>query len=230
MNRKEFMEKLRALLSDMEESEREEALSYYEEYFDDAGAGKEQEVIAALGSPENVAKTIKAGLNDSDGSAGEFSETGFCGYGDEKKEAPGFYQKQKKSSFAERIRGLGTGGIILVLILAIFALPILIPCCIGVIALAFGLLIAAAAIVFSVAIVGVALAAAGAALFVSAFPSMVVSPAMGIVLIGLGFLLIGIGILLAIVGILVVWKLVPPIIRWIVRSIQRLFTRKEKPE
>lgn len=227
MNRKEFMEKLRALLGDMEESEREEALSYYEEYFDDAGAGKEQEVIEALGSAENVAKTIKAGLNDGDGSAGEFSETGFCGYGDEQKETPGVCQKQQKSSFAEKIRGLGTSGIILFLILAIFALPILIPCCIGVIALIFGLLVAAAAILFAVAIVGAALVVAGVALVVSAFPSMMISPAIGIVLIGLGFLLTGIGILLAIIGIWVVWKLIPPIIRWSVGKIQKLFAGKE---
>ena len=38
MNREEFMAKLKALLGDIPAEEREEALQYYEDYFDDAGA------------------------------------------------------------------------------------------------------------------------------------------------------------------------------------------------
>ena len=38
MNREEFMAKLKALLGDIPADEREEALQYYEDYFDDAGA------------------------------------------------------------------------------------------------------------------------------------------------------------------------------------------------
>ena len=45
MNRSEFMTRLRELLTDINEAEREEALSYYEEYFDDAGEENEASVI-----------------------------------------------------------------------------------------------------------------------------------------------------------------------------------------
>ncbi|MBQ9886852.1 MAG: DUF1700 domain-containing protein [Lachnospiraceae bacterium] len=62
MNRYEFMNRLSNLLSDVSESEREEALTYYREYFDDAGILNEQNVINELGSPEQVAATIKEGL------------------------------------------------------------------------------------------------------------------------------------------------------------------------
>ena len=58
MNRNMFMTKLRELLSDLFEAEREEALSYYEEYFEDAGVENEESVIASLGTPEKVAATI----------------------------------------------------------------------------------------------------------------------------------------------------------------------------
>lgn len=227
MNRAEFMERLRALLSDLEESEQVEALSYYEEYFDDAGAENEQELIKSLGSPEKVAKSIKEGLNDSDGKEGEFSEKGFQGYEEDGRNEVGMHQKNKQR-LSDRIKGLGVGGILLFLILALFALPILAPICIGVIAMIFGIFGAAAALVCAVAIVGFALVIAGAAVFFSAFPGMLLSPAVGVLLIGLGFLLAGIGILLAILGIWIVGKLLPPIIRWIVRSIQKLFSRKEK--
>ena len=36
MNRVQFMEQLKKLLSDISEEERQEALYYYESYFDDA--------------------------------------------------------------------------------------------------------------------------------------------------------------------------------------------------
>ena len=37
MNRAQFMEQLKKLLSDISEEEWQEALDYYESYFDDAG-------------------------------------------------------------------------------------------------------------------------------------------------------------------------------------------------
>lgn len=79
MTREEFMRRLTALLQDMPPAEREEALTYYNEYFDDAGEENEAGVIAALGSPEELSKSIKAGLFDG-GNGGEFTESGFHGY------------------------------------------------------------------------------------------------------------------------------------------------------
>lgn len=86
MDRAEFMRRLTALLNDVPPTEREEAIQYYNDYFDDAGEGNEQGVIASLGSPEDIAKSIKAGLADGDGgSAGEFTESGFRSYGEQRK-------------------------------------------------------------------------------------------------------------------------------------------------
>lgn len=79
MNRAEFMRRLAELLGDVAPTEREEAIQYYNDYFDDAGEENESGVIASLGTPEELARTIKAGLNDG-GSGGEFTEAGFSGY------------------------------------------------------------------------------------------------------------------------------------------------------
>lgn len=79
MNRADFMKNLAELLADMAPAEREEAIQYYNDYFDDAGEENEQSVIDSLGTPEQLAGTIKAGLFDG-GSAGEFTEKGFSGY------------------------------------------------------------------------------------------------------------------------------------------------------
>ena len=62
MSRWEFMRQLEDLLSDIAPAEREEALQYYNDYFDDAGSENEQDVIEALGNPARVAENIKRDL------------------------------------------------------------------------------------------------------------------------------------------------------------------------
>lgn len=52
MNRIEFMEELSGLLQDIPEEDRMDALNYYNDYFDDAGAENEKNVIDELESPE----------------------------------------------------------------------------------------------------------------------------------------------------------------------------------
>ena len=59
MNKSEFMNELEALLSDIPAAEREEALQYYIDYFEDAGEENEQDVLKTLGTPGQVADTIR---------------------------------------------------------------------------------------------------------------------------------------------------------------------------
>lgn len=65
MNRREFMNRLDSCLICIEHGEREAALRYYEEYFDDTGADKEADVISSLGSPEALAREIIAQAGES---------------------------------------------------------------------------------------------------------------------------------------------------------------------
>ena len=65
MNRAEFMRQLESLLQSIPAAEREEAIQYYNDYFDDAGNDNEQEVIEALGNPARVAENIKRDLLES---------------------------------------------------------------------------------------------------------------------------------------------------------------------
>ena len=60
MTRAQFMNELRERLDRLPSDEREEALAYYEEYFDEAGVDHEQDVIRELGSPASVASRIYA--------------------------------------------------------------------------------------------------------------------------------------------------------------------------
>ncbi len=81
MNRVDFMNQLEGLLQSISSTEREEAVQYYNDYFDDAGEENEQEVIEALGNPARVAENIKRDLANN-------------GYGE------GFAQKVKASDRA----------------------------------------------------------------------------------------------------------------------------------
>lgn len=60
MTRMDFMQELRGRLGRLSPDERDAACAYYEEYFDEAGPDKEQDVIRELGSPQGVASRILA--------------------------------------------------------------------------------------------------------------------------------------------------------------------------
>ena len=60
MNKEIFLRDLRRFLADIPEDEREQALNYYEDYFEDAGPENEQKVIEELGSPIDIARQIMA--------------------------------------------------------------------------------------------------------------------------------------------------------------------------
>jgi len=58
MKKAEYLAALKKKLNRLPENEIDNALRYYEEYFDEAGVEKEQTVIAQLGTPDNVAAKI----------------------------------------------------------------------------------------------------------------------------------------------------------------------------
>lgn len=225
MNRAEYMARLRELLSDITQAEREEALNYYEDYFDDAGAENEESVIQSLGTPEKVAATIKDGLSGRDWTEGEFRETGYYGNSYEEKD-----EVAVNTALVERSgkkRGFGNGGLILLLILCVFALPILIPVTTGVVSALLGILCAVVAVLFALFIVGVAIVIAGIAILVAGVITLIKVPVVGILLLGIGLILGGIGSLLAHLGLKVVTKVIPPAIRGFVNLIRKPFDRKK---
>ena len=220
MSRKAFMARLDELLADITEAEKDEALSYYEEYFEDAGPENEEEVISSLGSPEKVAATIKAGLSENAQEEGEFSETGYTNSYYEVKDEVATINKRKG------LGGLGTGGWVIILILCLFALPVLGPLLLGVLGTIFGLLVAVVAVIFAVLVTGIALVVAAVAMVAAGFATLFATPLVGMALIGAALLVAGIGILIAILGFWVVTKVIPPLLRGLVELIRKPFVRK----
>ena len=133
------MRQLESLLQNISATEREEALQYYNEYFNDAGPENEQNVIEALGNPAKVAENIKKdifgngyGENiyqkiNADNRAvitypadsGAESGAGEAGFGQENEaQAAGAVSSRKKE-------GMSTGMIVLIVILCILASPVI---------------------------------------------------------------------------------------------------------
>ena len=108
MNRYDFMRQLEMLLSDITPNERQEALQFYNDYFDDAGVENEQNVIKALGSPAKVAASIKADLTGN-GSAGEFTETGYKDSYTKNQEIMKYGQTEENTAKQENKNQTGNG-------------------------------------------------------------------------------------------------------------------------
>lgn len=212
MNKTSFMNRLKELLSDITEAEREEALSYYEEYLNDAGEENEESVIASLGSPESVAETIKRGLNGADES-GEYTEAGY--FNDNtatRDEIVNRTMTDEERGFGKKQQWTGSM-IVLFIVIAVFALPVLGPLVVGVIGLIIGLICAVIGILSAVFIAGAAIAITGFVLLVSGAIVLFAEPLVGFFVIGGGLILTGIGLMIATLGGWIIVKAIPPMIR-----------------
>lgn len=78
MNKQTYLAKLAQLLASLPEQERQDALNYYEEYFDAAGPEAENATAAELGDPADAARKILEGeglmLDSAQAAAGESSD------------------------------------------------------------------------------------------------------------------------------------------------------------
>ena len=76
MNREEYLKRLSFLLKDLPEEEIEDAIAYYEDYFEEAGEENEEQVIKELGSPEKIARMIRDSVQGNQASS-EYTEEGY---------------------------------------------------------------------------------------------------------------------------------------------------------
>ena len=224
MDKQQFLAELKQLLGDIPAVERDEALEYYEDYFEDAGQENESTILKELESPEKIAFMIKAGLRDSDKSIGEFTETGFSGYGPTyKDEVANTIPNSDDRGFTTRRDGKGMS--LLMIILLILAAPIWVPVLGGLLAALVGIAIGMGAVIFSIAIAGIICAVCGIIVLIVGIPGMFSLPAGGILITGIGLLMIGIGILLTMAGTIIVMKVVPAIFKLIARLVGSVISK-----
>jgi len=194
MGKQQFMAELKQLLGDIPAVERDEALNYYEEYFNDAGEENEEQLIMQLESPEKVAKSIKSGLEYADEEAGEFSETGFSGfYAKDKNEIINTIPDESSRGFGRFGGDIRSNRIILILILIILC-PILFP----LIGSLFGILCGVFGAIFGILCAlyagGIGIIVGGLACIAVSIPLLAQSASLCILVSGIGFLLVALGL------------------------------------
>lgn len=170
MNRQEFMEELKRGLQGISEEESEDAVNYYEEYFEEAGSENEAEVIKELGNPIQIAKRIKAEVTIKQ-------------------------VKDEEVKSSKQIKGiLSSMGLILGVL---FASPLLIPMGLtGVIAMGTILLLILT-VVGSVIVGGISIAVTGVIVIFVGIYVLFLEPLTGVFLIGASSAIIGLDILIA---------------------------------
>lgn len=167
MKREEFLKELEYQLRRLPKAEREEAITYYQSYLDDAGPDQEEVVLRSLGTPREVAAQIiqevaVRAVDETDGTA----------------------QKQK-SPFST----------LWIVVLAIFASPIALPLAAAAVAVMVAILAVILAVLISVFLLLIASGISGVISVFYGIPVLFSAPASGMVVVGLGLALIGVGII-----------------------------------
>ncbi|MBE5971140.1 MAG: hypothetical protein E7246_01270 [Lachnoclostridium sp.] len=221
MRRDEFLRQLEYLLQDIPDADRDDAISYYRDYLDEAGPENEAEVLRGFGSPERIASIIRSNLNGNLEDGGSFTEKG---YEDERFRDPN-YQLAKRMDLpeewsaesedrtqSERKTKPWTSGW-LKIILCVILLAVASPLLLGVGGSVFGVLVAAVVVVVVLLLLaGILTLVAlftGGALIVSGFAALMHETVAAVFIIGLGLLLVGIGLLALLVSIWFYGKMIP---------------------
>ncbi|MDE6318160.1 MAG: hypothetical protein K2M22_00285 [Lachnospiraceae bacterium] len=241
MDRAEFMRRLSDLLQDVPPAEREEALQYYNDYLDDAGVGNEAGVIASLGTPEELARTIKAGLTDG-GNGGEFTEAGFQGYERRDKNQimstdwkqderqGGTQDGAKEGTFGGNPGGqpgksMSGGQIALMAILLVLTSPVWIGILGGLLGCVIGLFGGMLGLFFAFLAVGVVFSVVGVCLVIGGIAAIFGAPLAGLSLVGVGLILTSLGLLFTCLMVWMVGSVIPALFRGCVNLCSRLFHR-----
>ncbi len=221
MNRSEFMRQLEALLQNISPTEREEALQYYNEYFNDAGPENEQDVIAALGTPARVAENIKKDLYGS-------------GYGDSTYERRHTGRndvveyRQAQASKEKEENKLPTGVIVLIVVLCILASPVLFGTGAGILGVVVGIVTTWFALILGFGAAAICLFIVLGVLVTTGIMCMFTGEVLvGIGLVGSGLICGGIGILLLMLTVAMAGIATPAICKGIGSLFSRLFEKKK---
>ncbi len=233
MNKEEFLSQLEVHLSDMPENEKQEALQYYRDYFEDAGMEKENDILASLGSPSEVAKNIRE-----ENQSGEWTERG---YHAEHQSADTCIVKTDDAGQqnTENQQNIGNQqnvdpkpeekkdkvGIILAIVLIVVLSPVWLP----VMGSLLGTLVGLVGAFVGFMVAGVALFIVSIPIVIGSISAMVAGlpVPVGLMLIGAGLMIGAIGILLIFLTVLIIRYAIPALVKGIKSLWNMIFKRRE---
>jgi uncharacterized membrane protein len=234
-----YLAELRRLLAKLPEEERQAALTYYEEYFDDAGAEETERVLSELGPAQALAEQILAGFNRNYLDAVPTnSSASLPARPEEVAEARRAEEEARKKAEEERLAAahaaageqakvrVGPKGpppsrsgasILLIVVLVILALPLLLPLFFTV----FGLIIGLMALILGLGLgffgVVLALLVGGVVLLAAGFSLMFVHILHAFIACGAGLMLLGAGAVMLVISLYLLVKVIPALLRFLGR-------------
>lgn len=237
MTKQEFLYRLAQQLISLPPEERVCALKFYDEYFADAGEENWPAVIEELGSPEEVARTIKEDFAQRNPGYKPDAAPGYP-YRPGPRYQPGQGRQTYTTNPADYTgtpgypsappagKGMSGGAVALIAVLLILGSPIWLT----LLVVAFALAAALVAVVASLGIAAVAvtfgLVIGGAACAWGAVTTLALPLGMRLVGLGGGLIFAGIGLLACLVGLWLVLRVVPGVLRWLVELFRKPFHRK----
>lgn len=210
MKRELYLELLREKLRGLDEKEIEDAISYCNEYLDEAGEENEEQAMEELGSPAKFAAQIRAESIIKNDTVQKQSQTN----------ASYENMNKKRNSSVKNIW---------MIILGIFALPIALPLAFALFALIFALMLAAAALVFAVVVAVFALFTGGVIAIAKGIFSFDSSLSYSLMAIGLGLCSFGLSILLLLYVVPGVKKMIPQLSQFLAGIYKKFKRKKEVP-
>lgn len=234
MTKQEFMYRLAQQLISLPPEERVCALKFYDEYFADAGEENWEAVLRDLGSPEEVARTIKEDFAQRNPGYDPGSQYTY-------RPGPQYQPGQGRQTYTTnpdtRVRqgsgqpqvyrrGMSGGAVALVVVLLVLGSPIWLTLLlvalgliIGLVGLVIGLVVAAVTATGAMVLGGVACAWA-------AVTALALTPGLRLLGLGGGLIITGIGLLAALLGIWIAAHVLPALFRGLVDLCRRPFHRK----
>lgn len=212
MNRLEFMSELEKRLAPLSREDREDALNYYEELFDEAGPIDEQKIINDLDSPADIARQILVDNGIAPDGTPEYMVDRNINNGAARQNTThkqgGFFDGMDEKT-----------KIIVIVALIIITSPLWGGILSGVAGLVFGFLGVLFGLVCAFSVGGVALSVAGIVYLFKA-------PPIGLVILGISFIILALDIL--IIFPLLKWgiDLLVKLFRWVIDTLKGLVNKK----
>lgn len=237
-SRKQFLDELEQELSNISKTEREEALQYYREYFEDANM-PDEEVIRQLGSVESVAKSIRDNLMDREDSYYQDNkdENLWSKYTSKVDEG---YRKVEETITDQRVDTIndtantaGTGQsdssiTILLVVLAIIFSPVLLGVAGSLIGVVISLVATFFAFVVAIGACAIAFAVAAIACLGVAITHFMADPLMGTLCLGACMFFTGLCFLFTLSTLKIVTFVIPGLAKGIGSLAKSLFQKKKK--
>lgn len=245
MTRKVFMETLERMLADVSLNDRYDALSYYKEYFDDAGITEDMIVPESVGTPEQIAMRLKKSINSGENISGENNNIGGTynrdntsgsyntnhninnGYNNSQNagqysynnsQNAGQYEYNNASQYNKK-NDDRTSGMIVAIIIAAVTFPIWSGIVLGILGVILGVVCGLGGTIIGLGVAGISLIVVA---IVSGYGF-----ATSILLMGIGLILFGIAVLLVVPEVLFCIRFLPWLFKQVVELVHKITGRKE---